>query len=304
MQHTQTCSQHPTQHRFQQTRIQFFAVLMCALWLAMGGVIPAHAATPTGGALSQPSTSVVPTRLLIPSLGVDAPIEGVGQNEDDFMESPSTVAKVAWYNLGAVPGEPGNAVMAGHLDDVKGRPAVFWDLDELEADDEIVVQLSDDSEIRFAVISVEIYDAEAAPLARIFGVDFERDLNLITCDGEWDAQSKLYEKRLVVYARRIHDGGTSVVPDISADETPGATGHVADAAEFVTDTETVSASVSTSVGTISGTTASTTASTTVANSSESGDDSTQTNTAPTSPVPSSTRSPYTWQDRGQPLAAR
>ena len=299
MQHTQTCSQHHRQHRFQQTRIQLVAAIMCAVWLAMGGVIPAHAATPTGGALSQSPQSVIPTRLLIPSLGVDAPIEGVGQNEDDFMASPSTVAKVAWYNLGAVPGEPGNAVMAGHLDDVKGRPAVFWDLDELEADDEIVVQLSDESEIRFAVVSVEVYDADAAPLARIFGVDFERDLNLITCDGEWDTQSKLYEKRLVVYARRIHDGETSIVPDGLADETMVATTHLADAA--VTETEAISASATlTSAGTISGTTDSTT----VTSSSEYGDDSTQTNTAPTSPVPPSPRSPYTRQDRGQPLAAR
>jgi len=248
MQHTQICSQHLIEHRFQRTRIQTVAAIMCAMWLAMGGVIPAHAAAPTVGALSQQPRTVVPTRLLIPSLGVDAPIEGVGQDDDDFMASPSTVAKVAWYNLGALPGEPGNAVMAGHLDDAKGRPAVFWDLDELEADDEIIVRLSDEREIRFAVLSVEAYDADAAPLARIFGVDFERDLNLITCDGEWDAQSKLYEKRLVVYARRIHDSNTI--------------------------------------------------------SSEYGDDSTQTSTAPTSPVLPSARSPYSRQDSGQPLAAR
>jgi LPXTG-site transpeptidase (sortase) family protein len=115
------------------------------------------------------------------------------------------VEEVAWYNLGPQPGEPGNAVIAGHLDDYRGRPAVFWRLDELQPGDEILVRFSDDHEVRFAVMTVEAHDADAAPMERIFGVDFERDLNLITCDGEWNAQSKLYEKRLVVYARRVRE---------------------------------------------------------------------------------------------------
>jgi hypothetical protein len=99
--------------------------------------------------------------------------------------------------------------MAGHLDDVRGRPAVFWRLDELKTGDEIVVHYSDDSEQRFAVMTVEDYEASSAPLERIFGIDFERDLNLITCDGQWNAQSNLYERRLVVYARLIREATAS-----------------------------------------------------------------------------------------------
>jgi LPXTG-site transpeptidase (sortase) family protein len=159
--------------------------------------IPVQAATPLH--------EVQPTRLIIPSLDIDAPIEGVGQTEAHQMGVPSDVDAVAWYNLGPQPGEPGNAVMAGHLDDVRGRPAVFWRLDELQPGDEILVRFSDEHEVRFAVMTVETHDANAAPMERIFGVDFERDLNLITCDGAWNAQSKLYEKRLVVYARRIRE---------------------------------------------------------------------------------------------------
>lgn len=175
---------------------------VCVLWLALGGVVPARAATPSVEPAVQ---DVQPTRLIIPSLEIDAPIEGVGQTEDHRMGIPSGDTEVAWYNLGPQPGETGNAVIAGHLDDVHGRPAVFWRLDELEPGDEILVRFSDDHEVRFAVMTVEAHDADSAPLERIFGVDFERDLNLITCDGEWNAQSKLYEKRLVVYARRIRE---------------------------------------------------------------------------------------------------
>lgn len=195
-----------------QIRQTFLYLFVCSMMVTLGGVIPAQAASPTVGALSQGGQ---PVRLIIPSLEIDAPIEAVEQDEQSVMAAPSSVEKVAWYNLGPRPGEPGNAVMAGHLDDVKGRPAVFWRLDELAAGDEIIVRYADKSEIRFEVLEVETYEADAAPLARIFGVDFNRDLNLITCDGNWNAQSKLYERRLVVYARRVEDDASRGSADSS-----------------------------------------------------------------------------------------
>jgi LPXTG-site transpeptidase (sortase) family protein len=168
------------------------------------------------GAFSQaPVIQLQPTHLLIPSLEIDAPIEAVGQDDNGMMAAPSRIERVAWYSPGSVPRETGNAVMAGHLDDVRGKPAVFWRLDEVEPGDEIIVHYSDKSEKHFEVITVESYDADAAPLERIFGVDFERDLNLITCDGQWNAQSKLYERRLVVYSRLIRHSTTNIVPESS-----------------------------------------------------------------------------------------
>jgi LPXTG-site transpeptidase (sortase) family protein len=195
-----------------QTSGQIVLALVCALWLALGGSLPAEAGTPATGALTQ---SAQPTRLLIPALGIDAAVEPVGQDNNNWMAAPSSDAAVAWYNLGPIPGATGNAVIAGHRDDVHGQPAIFWHLDELEAGDEITVEFGDKSQIRFAVMTVESYTADAAPMERIFGVDFERDLNLITCDGVWNAQSKLYDQRLVVYARRVADDATRTLPQDS-----------------------------------------------------------------------------------------
>ena len=197
-----------------RTRVQTVLALMCVLWLALGGVMPAQAATPRGGALSRANQ---PVRLLIPALEIDAPIEAVGQDDNHWMKAPSGDDQVAWYNLGPKPGETGNAVIAGHLDDVRGRPAVFWRLDELKAGDEIIVRFGNGQELRFAVMTVEDYASSEAPMERIFGVDFERDLNLITCDGEWNAASKLYERRLVVYARRIQEAENAVPENPTVD---------------------------------------------------------------------------------------
>jgi sortase A len=196
MQHTRGT----TRTLLQQHSCRFIVALVCALGLVVGVQHSAQATAPTVAVTSE-SRQV--SRLIIPTLEIDAPVEGVGQDDEGLMAAPSTVESVAWYNLGPNPGELGNAVMAGHLDNVKGDPAVFWRLDELKAGDEIIVRFDDESEKRFEVMSVESYEADEAPLTRIFGIDFERDLNLITCDGDWNTKNKLYDKRLVVYARLI-----------------------------------------------------------------------------------------------------
>lgn len=183
-----------------------FLVAFCVLWLALGEVLPVQASTPRSGAFA---LAGLPAQLIIPSLGINAPIEAAGQDASGAMVAPASDDEVAWYNLGPQPGERGNAVIAGHLDDVHGRPAIFWHIDELNAGDEIIVRFDNGRQRRFAVMSVESYAADAAPMERIFGLDFDHDLNLITCDGIWNAKSKLYSKRLVVYARLIHESNDS-----------------------------------------------------------------------------------------------
>ena len=197
----------------QQHSYHLLVALVCALGLVVG---VNHSAQATAPSVEATSESRQANRLIVPALEIDAPIEAVGQDDEGLMAAPSDVESVAWYNLGPNPGELGNAVMAGHLDNVRGQPAVFWRLDELKAGDEIIVRFDDESEKRFEVMSVESYNADEAPLTRIFGVDFERDLNLITCDGNWNRQNKLYDKRLVVYARLIHESNAATESNTSS----------------------------------------------------------------------------------------
>jgi LPXTG-site transpeptidase (sortase) family protein len=220
-----------------------------------------------------------PVRLVIPSLDIDAAIEGVGQDSNGLMAAPLLINTVAWYNLGPRPGENGNAVIAGHFDDVRGRPAVFWDLDELEAGDEIIVRFDDESELRFAVMGTERYQAGDAPLERIFGVDFERDLNLITCDGDWNAQQRLYSERLVVYARLIREAAPLYNGAAPANV---ATNYLARASALLTDP----------------------ARTTPETDFEAVDEPTETTAPPSITTPTTARASDAWQNRHQPLASR
>jgi LPXTG-site transpeptidase (sortase) family protein len=141
-----------------------------------------------------------PQRLAIPAIDIDTAIESVGLTPNGDMDVPKDSKQVAWFNPGPVPGSPGNSAISGHYDDKQG-PAVFYRLGKLRKGDKVIVTDANKVERVFTVMEVERYPYNKAPLARIFGMDFERDLNLITCAGAWNARTRNYSQRIVVYTR-------------------------------------------------------------------------------------------------------
>ncbi len=73
----------------------------------------------------------LPERLIIPALGINAAVAPVALDADGNMEAPGTAWGTTWYEPGPRPGEPGNAVIAGHVDFYGVGPAVFWSLRSL-----------------------------------------------------------------------------------------------------------------------------------------------------------------------------
>jgi LPXTG-site transpeptidase (sortase) family protein len=144
-----------------------------------------------------------PTRLLIATIDVDAPIEYVGLDNEGHMEVPQEWDNVAWFEPGPIPGEPGNAVMAGHYDSATG-PAVFYELDELEIGDEIIVLTQGNEELVFEIIEIEDLHVDDIDTSKIFGDTEDRNLNLVTCSGDWDTSFDMYDRRLIVYTRLIN----------------------------------------------------------------------------------------------------
>ena len=144
-----------------------------------------------------------PSRLVIPTIGVDAAVERVGLTHDGAMDVPSGPYTVGWYHFGSPPGAVGNAVIDGHVDYRGVGPAVFWRLRELAPGDTLVVVTEDGDERRFRVTEVVSYPNASVPLERIFGPAASPRLNLITCDGTFIARDRNYDQRLVVYAEAI-----------------------------------------------------------------------------------------------------
>ncbi len=145
------------------------------------------AALPDAPAISPfgpPAPVAVPKRLRIPAVGIDAAVESVGLDAEGAMGTPLNFDNTAWYELGPRPGEPGNAVIDGHVDSAAlKRGAVFWNLRQVQPGNLILVISDDDTEHRFIVTSVQAYTPQNAPTDQIFGPADGAHLNLITCDA-------------------------------------------------------------------------------------------------------------------------
>src|SRR3990167_865506 len=117
-----------------------------------------------------PTPATLPPSLLsIPRIEVEAPIEPVGIDETGKMELPQDINVVGWYSLGYKPGEAGNAVMAGHLDSTTGEGAIFYNLKQVEAGDEIITSDELGKQYKFEVTEKIIYPYDQVPLEQIFG---------------------------------------------------------------------------------------------------------------------------------------
>ncbi|HEU0000267.1 MAG TPA: class F sortase, partial [Ktedonobacteraceae bacterium] len=161
--------------------------------------------------LEASSAAPAPTRLRIPSLQIDAPVISVGQTASGAMDAPTSKAlhspywtSVFWYNEGPVPGQEGNAVIAGHVDRVGGDPAIFWSLDTLVPGDRISVLNAQSKTLQFVVNRVVKYPANAPSqdvINAVFGPASGHHLNLITCSGVWTGNG--YDQRLVVFTTQV-----------------------------------------------------------------------------------------------------
>lgn len=181
-----------------------FAVLLVAAGAvdhaSRGALIPA---TPESARETiSGSTIAAPERLIIPSLGIDVRVDGVGIDTHGDMAVPKDAAIPGWYRGGVYPGEKGNAVIAGHFDSVLGTPGVFAKLELLKPEDIVEVVDASGSILRFRVTKTASFAASASGEG-IFGASDEPHLQLITCSGAWLRSANQYDKRLVVFTELV-----------------------------------------------------------------------------------------------------
>jgi LPXTG-site transpeptidase (sortase) family protein len=187
------------------------AAVAVAFYFALGVVSPAPAAlrSPSPMKASEvqlPAVAVAvvdptPTRLLIPSIGVDARIEARGLDSDRNLATASDYRDVAWYELGPRPGEPGNAIVNGHVNWWTGD-AVFAHLSRLRVGDPIRVMRADGDVVEFRVTAKRVVDANAR-IAALFAPSSQATLTLITCTGVWNPLTQSDTQRLLVSATRV-----------------------------------------------------------------------------------------------------
>jgi LPXTG-site transpeptidase (sortase) family protein len=160
---------------------------------------PTGTPTNTGEALPGAVDPSHPVRLVISSIGVNAPVTGLGTTPEGLIAVPKAYGVVGWYNKGSVPGKSGPAVLVGHY--AGGNGAVFDKLNGLKTGDLITTTNGRGQSFTYKVTVMKEYEKDKVPMADIFKNSNDSRLEIITCSGKW--QSKTYTNRLVVTAELV-----------------------------------------------------------------------------------------------------
>jgi sortase (surface protein transpeptidase) len=179
------------------------AALVTGCGVASGGSQPASGTSSSSSiSASQPPAAIAePAELSIPKIGANSTLVGLGLGADNTVEVPpvSTPMQAGWFTGGPRPGEPGPAVILGHVNG-NGKPGIFDRLHELTVGDEILIQRTDGTTARFTVRKVDEVPKAQFPTDAVYGDTAGPELRLITCGGSFDRTAHSYRDSVIVYA--------------------------------------------------------------------------------------------------------
>jgi Sortase domain len=141
----------------------------------------------------------LPVRLRIPSLQVDTSLEHLARGPSGAINVPKHWLRAGWYENSARPGEPGAAVLLGHVDSPYG-PAVFAALSTVRRGARVLLDRADGSTVGFRVTRIELHKRTRFPKVRVYWPTLQRELRLITCGGQYIRSRGGYQSNVVVFA--------------------------------------------------------------------------------------------------------
>ena len=153
--------------------------------------------------------------LVIPALNVDAPLVptgAVGAPGTASLTIPADVNTVGWWNGttrdgdriirqdAPAPGEPGVAVIAGHVDSASAGPGALHGLATLRVGD--AIEITDSNRERSSwIVDAEPETAPKTGLpARLWVTTGRPRLALVTCGGRFDTSTDHYLDNVIVWA--------------------------------------------------------------------------------------------------------
>ena len=164
----------------------------------------------------------LPVRVIMPNIGVDAPVIILGLDADSIPEVPGRGDQVAWYNFSSTPGRSDNAVFSGHVDwQTAGGdpiPGAFYRLRELHIGDEINIALEDGSLLKYQVTGNVAAQYDDPNIVRSMGPTSRDVITLITCGGTWlpnpsEHNGGNYSHRIVVRAELVTPAAANAFAD-------------------------------------------------------------------------------------------
>ncbi|MDA0632491.1 class F sortase [Nonomuraea sp. MCN248] len=168
--------------------------------VVLAGAVTGLVLVAFGQGLGQPeqaAAAVVPEKIGIPSIDVEAPLMKLGVKDGEVELPPYEKPGMAgWYTGSVVPGEKGASVIIGHVD-TKTEPAVFYKLRHVRKGSTVRVERSDGKVVTYKVDGVEQVHKDRFPFRKVY---VEDGLKLVTCGGRFDRAKGEYLDNVIVYA--------------------------------------------------------------------------------------------------------
>lgn len=147
---------------------------------------PVVTAAPTPSPVPTPPLGDRPYTMIIPKIGVDAPVQTYGLDSEQVPEVPTGVDAadiVAWYDFSAKPGIGSNAVFAGHV--TWFGNAVFFNLTSLAPGDKIMLKANDGTQLTYNIADVFDVSASDPNAVQVMAGTPTDTLTIITCSGDF-----------------------------------------------------------------------------------------------------------------------
>ncbi|GIF00196.1 class F sortase [Paractinoplanes rishiriensis] len=143
-----------------------------------------------------------PVRLRIPDLGIDGKVQRIGRNPDGTIAVPERTDVAGWYRHGPRPGQPGPAVVLGHVDSRDG-PGIFLDLSRAQPGSTVRIDRADGSAVSFRITGISRVAKVSFPTDLVYGPTLDPSLRLVTCGGSFDRVRRSYRDNVIAYADQV-----------------------------------------------------------------------------------------------------
>jgi sortase (surface protein transpeptidase) len=163
---------------------------------------PQPAGPPPEPTSTTQSTAVAPpAEITIPAINARSTLVELGLNTDQTVQVPpvDTPQQAGWFTGAPKPGEPGPAVVLGHVNG-GGRAGIFARLHELTVGADIHVRRTNGTTAHFTVTRVDQVPKADFPTDEVYGNTDGPELRLITCGGTFDHDAHSYNDNVIVYA--------------------------------------------------------------------------------------------------------
>lgn len=165
-----------------------------------------------GSAAPAPLGPSRPTTISIPAIGVSTSVNPIGLAADGTLSVPQPgphLNQAAWFTNSPSPGQPGPAIIEGHVDTDTG-PSVFFRLGDIHPGARVIVRRADGRVLTFQVDAVRDFLKAKFPTRLVYGGRdlSEPSLRLITC-SDFDASIHHHIGNEVVFAHLVHTADAS-----------------------------------------------------------------------------------------------